>query len=71
MKQEGIRELGEGLLAQLRLSPAEAAVMLDARAKRTLRVYIFDKAASRRVKQIVEWRGFHVAYVSGLDARPH
>jgi len=71
MMRESIQEIGAGLLAQLRLSPAEASVLFDARASRTLRVLIFDKAAYRRVVPIKEWHGFHVDYVGGIEARPH
>lgn len=71
MTRESINELGAGLLAQLRLSPAEASVLFDARANRTLRVLIFDKDAYRRLIPIREWHGFHVDYVGGLEARPH
>lgn len=71
MTRESIQELGAGLLARLRLSPAEASVLFDARADKTLRVFVFNREAFRRLTPINEWHGFHVRYIGDVEVRPY
>ncbi|TVV74694.1 hypothetical protein [Sphingomonas solaris] len=64
MKHESISTLSQGLLTHLRLSPSEAAVLVDDhRPKQRLLVFIYDKAAARRTKRVSEWHGLGVDFV--------
>jgi hypothetical protein len=71
MTRESIQELGAGLLARLRLSPAEASVLFDARVDRTLRVFVYSREAYRRLTPIKEWHGFQVCYIGDVELRPY
>jgi len=71
MSRADARKAAESLMDHLRLSDAQAAVLLDQTASEpTLRVYVFDSAlvASRRWPK--HWLGFAVEIVPSAPFRP-
>lgn len=68
MTKEWLRQISESLLAHLSLSASEAAVFVDQRTSEdALVVYIYDRAASRRVQSVTNWNGFPVSIVKNVD----
>lgn len=66
-----ISTLSQGLLTHLRLSPSEAAVLIDDHSsKQRLLVFIYDKAAARRTRRVSKWGGLDVDFVE-QTIEPH
>lgn len=64
------RKMGEGLLAHLHLSAAEASVVIDeTRTPHWLVVYVYDSRASRRLQVPPEWKG-HPVQVRNIELKP-
>ena len=65
-------KIAEGLLAHMRLTHAQAAVLLDQTSEpETLRVYIFEERAAKQSFDIKKWRGYRVHIVRGVKVEPH
>ena len=73
MSGERREDVAAGLLAHLRLSAAEATVVVDEHVSPyELLLLVYDEAASRRVRGRTpeSWRGHRVSLKSGLTLAP-
>ena len=67
-----VEKIAEGLLARMRLSHAQASVLLDQSSdSETLRVYVFDERAAQQKFDVRSWQGYRVEVVRGVEVKPH